>query len=212
MNLDRLFKMTPPSEFLDSSSCSLKLPPKEAQDTRAFAPSPFQTKDHTIRTFQPSFLPFVPSAHFHLPTMNASVVKSTTSACSRRSLPADSSSQSPPPSVLSVVFQQSNRTWSPSDDDDDNNSEGMMGKPLSSLSHHRYFTPSPLSASAMGLFDGSDAFSGGGPTLTTLQALESACDIASQVMDLLGFADSDSDDEDEGSESNYDIQHRCERQ
>jgi hypothetical protein len=69
----------------------------------------------------------------------------------------------------------------------------------------------------MGLFDASDAFSGGGPTLTTLQALESACDIASQVMDLLGFADSDSDDdydedEDEGSESNYDIQHRCERQ
>jgi hypothetical protein len=143
--------------------------------------------------------------------MNATVVKSTTSACSRRSPLADASSQSSPPSVLSVVFQQSNRARSPNDDGD--NSEAMMGKPLSSLSHHRYFTPSPISASAMGLFDGGDAFSGGGPTLTTLQALESACDIASQVMDLLGFADSDSDDEDdEGSESNYDIQRRCERQ
>jgi hypothetical protein len=105
-------------------------------------------------------------------------------------------------SPVSIRPRSNNRNGG-GDDDDDNES---LGKPLSSLSHHRgYFTtPSytPTSAS-LSLFGPNEAFPGPGPAPTTLQALESACDIASQVMDLLGFEDSD-DDLDYYTESNYD--------
>ena len=82
---------------------------------------------------------------------------------------------------------------------------------MSSLSNHWYFAPSTTgttssststSLSRLGPGSGASSFSSC-PTVTTLQALESACDIASQVMDLLGFEDDTDTEDDESEERGY---------